>query len=373
MIRNFRVSLAAFCLVGICSGVTGADTPREIAKRVSPSVVLLVMEDASGQLIATASGFVVRKGIVATNMHAIQGASRAHAKLSNKETKHDIRGVVAFDPDHDLVLLAIDSVKAAPLPIGDSNKVAVGDTVYAVGNPHGLVGTFSSGMVSAVRKIDEDLLFQITAPISYGSSGGPVVDSKGEVVGIVVSTVEGGQNLNFVIPASYLISLLSSQGPAQPLDSSEIQKNASDAASDSWNKFVENKRKAAEQGNADAMVDLGMIYVRGQGVPQDYQEAANWFRKAAKKGNAVAMAMLGAMHSDGQGMPQDYRKAAGWYRKAAEKGSAFAMASLGSLYSLGHGVSQDYREAVKWYHQAAEKGVAHAMFMLGIAYHNGEG
>ena len=211
MKTNMRASgapLVALLLSFLTPAMALADTPREIAKRISPSVVLLVMEDASGQPLGMGSGFVVRDGIVATNMHVIEGAARGYAKLVEDKTKHDIRGIVASDAARDLVLLSVDGLKAKALGVGDSNAVAVGDAVYAVGNPRGLEGTFSAGIVSSVRKVGDDSLLQITAPISPGSSGGPVVNSKGEVIGVAVATFKGGQNLNFAIPSQYLTALI---------------------------------------------------------------------------------------------------------------------------------------------------------------------
>lgn len=211
MKTNMRASgapLVALLLGLLTPAIALADTPREIAKRVSPSVVLLVMEDASGQPLGMGSGFVVRDGIVATNMHVIEGAARGYAKLVDDKTKHDIRGIVASDAARDLVLLSVDELMANALGVGDSNAVDVGDEVYAVGNPRGLEGTFSAGIVSSVRKVGDDSLLQITSPISPGSSGGPVVNSKSEVIGVAVATFKGGQNLNFAIPSQYLSALI---------------------------------------------------------------------------------------------------------------------------------------------------------------------
>jgi len=204
------VFLASLCIAILMPTAALADTPRDIAKHVSPSVVLLVMEDGNGQPLAMGSGFVVREGVVATNLHVIEGAGRGYAKLADQKTKFDVRGVVASDPARDLVLLAVEGLKATPLTVGDSAKVAVGDEVYAMGNPRGLEGTFSAGIVSSIRKVGTDSLLQVTAPISPGSSGGPVVNSKGEVVGVAVATFKGGQNLNFAIPSQYLSAMIPS-------------------------------------------------------------------------------------------------------------------------------------------------------------------
>lgn len=103
------------------------------------------------------------------------------------------------------------------MPLGNSDIVQVGDSVFAVGNPQGLEGTFSQGIISSIRQIGTETLLQLTAPISPGSSGGPVLNSQGEVIGVSVATFRGGQNLNFAIPAKYLRELLTRSGSAVPL------------------------------------------------------------------------------------------------------------------------------------------------------------
>ena len=121
----------------------------------------------------------------------------------------------------DLVLLKINNANAPSLTLGDSSKVGIGDEIFAVGNPKGLEGTFSKGIISAIRKIEEDTLLQITAPISPGSSGGPILNTEGDVIGISVATFKGGQNLNFAIPTSYLSKLLSEVKPVKKLTTKE--------------------------------------------------------------------------------------------------------------------------------------------------------
>ena len=101
--------------------------------------------------------------------------------------------------------------------LGNSDLTQVGETVYAVGNPRGLEGTFSDGIISSIRLLDGDKLIQITAPISRGSSGGPVLNQKGEAIGVSVLSVIDGQNLNFAIPSNYLKSLLTKVGVVKPL------------------------------------------------------------------------------------------------------------------------------------------------------------
>lgn len=100
--------------------------------------------------------------------------------------------------------------------------------------------------------------------------------------------------------------------------------------------------------HATAQYNLGALYGRGLGVPQDYAQAAYWYRKAAEQGLAGAQFLLGNAYDKGEGVPQDYAQAAIWYRKAAEQGFPEAQSILGICYSLGKGVPQDFAEAYFW-------------------------
>ena len=193
-----------------------AETPEEIAEKALGSTVLLVLEDANGQPMSLGSGFFVREGEIASNLHVVEGASWGYAKVVGQKTKYDIEGVSGIDLERDLVLLKISAPETLPLSLGNSDSVQVGEPVYAVGNPQGLEGTFSQGIVSSIREVGSDKLLQITAPISPGSSGGPVLNSKGEVIGVSVATFRGGQNLNFAIPSNYLKTLVAEAGSAKP-------------------------------------------------------------------------------------------------------------------------------------------------------------
>ncbi len=132
-------------------------------------------------------------------------------------------------------------------------------------------------------------------------------------------------------------------------------------------------RKAAEQGDVNAQFNLAFMYFNGYGVPQDYGAAARWYRKAAEQGDVDAQYNLALMYEDGSGVPQDYGAAARWYRMAAEQGDADAQYNLALLYDNGTGVRQDYGEAARWYHRAAEQGHARAQNNLGVMYERGEG
>jgi len=194
-----------------------AQSAQSIAKTAFGSTVLLVMEDSNGQPLSFGSGFFVRDGEIASNLHVVEGAARGYAKIIGHKAKYNIDGITAVDAERDLVVLKISGARGVSLPLGNSENVQVGETVYAVGNPQGLEGTFSQGIVSSIREVESDKLLQITAPISPGSSGGPILNGKGEVVGVSVATYRGGQNLNFAIPSNYLKALIEKAGSAKPL------------------------------------------------------------------------------------------------------------------------------------------------------------
>jgi S1-C subfamily serine protease len=203
--RLVYISLVAFSASLSCLG----QSARDVARTAFKSVVLLEMNDSNGQPLSLGSGFFVSKGIIATNAHVIEGASSGTAKLIGSTHPVQILGVVSVDHHADLALLKVDST-APPLTLGPPAEPAVGENIYVVGNPLGLEGTFSDGIISGVRHVDADSVLQMTAPISPGSSGGPVMDGSGAVIGVSVATFQGGQNLNLAVPVSYLAKLLAS-------------------------------------------------------------------------------------------------------------------------------------------------------------------
>ncbi len=193
-----------------------AQTPQQIAKKAMDATVLLVMEDADGGALGFGSGFIVGKGLVATNLHVVEDTAKGYVKRLGQETKYNIEGITATDDDNDLAILMV-SLDVPALSLGDSDAVQVGEAVYAVGNPRGLDGTFSQGVISRIWEFNTFKRLQFTAPISPGSSGGPVLNEAGEVIGISVAIFRGGQNLNFAIPSNYLKALIVRSGIAKPI------------------------------------------------------------------------------------------------------------------------------------------------------------
>ena len=178
-------------------------TTQEIAKITLGSTVHLGVVDANGKSW-TGSGFVIRDDQIVTNYHVIDNMSIGGVKLVGKEDLYPIEATLAVEENRDLAIIKVVGIDVPALSLGDSDTVQIGDKVYVAGNPQGLEGSFSDGIISAIRGGSTDKFFQMTAPISQGSSGGPVVNEKGEVIGVSFATLHDGQNLNFAIPVNYL-------------------------------------------------------------------------------------------------------------------------------------------------------------------------
>jgi hypothetical protein len=200
--------MVALAIQSVCLG----QPARDIAQKAFKSVVLLEMNDAHGQPLSLGSGFFIADGIIATNAHVIEGAASGTAKLVGNDHKSQILGTIALDRHADLALLKVGSAAPA-LHLGSEVAPVVGDKVYVVGNPLGLEGTFSEGIISGIRPVGSDSILQMTAPISPGSSGGPVMDASGTVIGIAEATFGDGQNLNLAVPVAYLSKLWTGTSP----------------------------------------------------------------------------------------------------------------------------------------------------------------
>jgi hypothetical protein len=191
-----------FCIVSIAVAQSRILSPSEIYRQVVKSTVTIVTD--AGTL---GSGFYVAPNVIATNYHVVEGATKVKCVLTNTSTEVNVTGYVAVDKDADLILLKVTGTPKTPLKLAHGN-VATGQIIYAIGAPQGMEGTISDGIVSAVRTAKNLTFIQITAPISQGSSGGPVVNRVGEVVGISTLIHSGGQNLNFAVNYSHLQTLM---------------------------------------------------------------------------------------------------------------------------------------------------------------------
>lgn len=194
----------------------GQESLPELIKKVSPAVVTVAGFNAQGKIIRIGSGFFVdAQGHLITNLHVIKGVARAEVKLPKGEV-YPLTEMVAADDKADLVKLAVNLPGGSPSYLTvSSTRPEVGEHVVVLGSPLGLEHTVTDGMVSAIRTIkNRGEFLQISAPISPGSSGGPVVNMKGQVIGIATFQVRG-QNINFAVPGYRVLAL--KDGPPRAL------------------------------------------------------------------------------------------------------------------------------------------------------------
>ncbi|NOT59108.1 MAG: hypothetical protein HOP19_02665 [Acidobacteria bacterium] len=183
-------------------------SPAEILREQGQAVVIVEALDARGLVAGQGSGFIATPdGAVVTNLHVIQGAAQARVKLPNGDV-YKTDALVDFDDTKDLAVLKLKGFKLPAVTLGDSDKTEIGENIVVISSPEGLTNSLSTGVISGVRRTDSMRIFQITAPISEGSSGGALFDGNGNVVAIVTYVLRAGQNINFAVPINYVRGMI---------------------------------------------------------------------------------------------------------------------------------------------------------------------
>lgn len=205
MLKDFATKLLS--LIFVAAGVVAAQSARKdipaIAKAANGAIVTIIMAN-NDKPIAQGTGFLVSAdGLVLTNYHVIETGNVAIVKFPDG-TALPVDGVLASDKVRDLAVIKIHGKTFRTLPLGNSDRVQVGEEVVAIGNPLSLESTVSNGIISGVRTDKEagGKFLQVTVPFTHGSSGGPLFNMVGEVIGITTFVYEGAGNLNFAIPVN---------------------------------------------------------------------------------------------------------------------------------------------------------------------------
>lgn len=222
------VGVVLFVSTSVVAQGQSPKSPSEIARESLRSVVVIESLDDRGSVIGQGSGFIVSpNGAIVSNMHVVKGASLARIKLANGST-YNTSEVIDADDKKDIVVLKIKASQLPAVKLGDSDRTEIGESIVAISSPEGLANTISTGIVSGVRRLDTHRVFQITAPISHGSSGGALFDSAGDVVGIITYVFKSGQNINFAVPINYARGMITDeiktslallQPPSAPVES----------------------------------------------------------------------------------------------------------------------------------------------------------
>lgn len=193
------------------------DAGKQVYSAAEGSVFLVYLNNSSGATEALGSAFLIEPHVLVTNAHVADAGTPV---LAVGPVRLPLK-VLRVDRVHDLATMSVDAdLTSTPLVLS-SEQVKPGEEIFAIGNPEGLEKSISQGIVAGLRKRDGNDLIQITSPISHGSSGGPVLNSKGEVIGVAVAFLKDGQNLNFAVPSAYVKELLAAKEVASSVDPAE--------------------------------------------------------------------------------------------------------------------------------------------------------
>lgn len=207
-IVSFTLFLVSVTGVSAQSPELPALTPKQIAQRTLPSMVILVMNNGDNRPVTTGSGFFVTEDTIITNYHAVKNSVLGAFKIYGGDEVYSVIGTLGVDAKNDLALLKVKGVKGKPLKLNGTSQLSIGDDIFTISAPKGLEGTFSQGLISGLRKTSTKDLIQISAAISHGSSGGAILNSQAEVIAVAVGGIDEGQSLNFAVPIKYAQTLM---------------------------------------------------------------------------------------------------------------------------------------------------------------------
>jgi len=326
----------------LAAAVVAQDYLPELVKRIKPSSVAVETFDSKGNTVSRGSGFFIAPDRIVTNRHVIERSARVEIHLIDGK-KFVVKGVLAIDGEGDLAMLQVDVPRQFALPLPILRTVPQeGESIVVVGNPFGLEGSVSNGIVSAVREISGyGRIIQITAPISPGSSGSPVVNMSGQVIGIASLQAAEGQSLNFAIPSERILQLKVNELQTVSSLTAETQRS---------------KRSAAERYYSQGVAQLSR---------DDYARAIGFFERATELDSNYPEAWYQAGFSYGLlGRHQDALKAS---KQAARLRPDWAEAHVNigaSSYALGQ-----YKEAVDAYRNALRvEDTADTQYSLGLCF-----
>jgi len=344
-ITSLRAILILFVTCFPWTFCFGGEGLPAMIRRVEPSIVVLLTYNREGKSVGQGSGFFVnQEGDVITNYHVLKGATRAEVRMSDGSV-YSVDKIIAEDEQGDLIRVStnIPQNLVRPLPIHASFP-EVGERIIVMGTPLGLEKTVSDGIVSAIRDIPEfGKIIQVTAPISPGSSGSPVVSMNGEVIGVVSFFLMPGQNLNFAIPGDRIAKLTPGEG-----------------------KTLSEREDVKEE---ERLAVAGKFYSMGRGflLAGDYGRALPFFVEAARRNPGFAEAFFQIGYCLGK--LDRYSDAVGPYLEAIRiKPNDF---DTHNNLCVAYGMVRRYDEAMKACGEAIriKEDLSEAYNNLGWVYH----
>jgi tetratricopeptide (TPR) repeat protein len=370
--ENFQKTLLILFLLLFIVPLSYATVP-DIVLNQKKAVVTIYINDKEGKQIITGSGFIIdSNGIIATNYHVISKWLEAlenilFIKMENG-AYFPIEELLTSDEENDIAIFKVEGKELPTVKLATDYEPKQGEGVIVIGSPIGLETTVSDGIISNIR--GKGGLIQITAPISPGSSGSPIFNSKGEIIGVATFLIQGGQNLNFAIPVKYVATLLNeSKKPKKKikpaLEPAPTPETPATAPSPEPVDELE-KAKAELRKNPDSAVhhfNLGIAY----GNLDMYKEEIEAYKQAIriKPDYAEAHYNLGIVYGK-----LGKREAVESFKQAIRIKPDFAEAHLN--LGVAYGKLGMHKEAIEAYKQAIriKPDFAEAHRNLGVAYHD---
>ncbi len=204
--RELRPEEAPPVVQAPISPVLAPKSAEALFTELAPSTARITIYDVSGRPVGLGSGVVTGIGTVITSCHLATASGSLMVKVGGEQYSASVE---IADEEYDLCRLSVTGLTAPAVNIGTAETLKTGQKVYAIGAPQGLDLTISDGIVSGMRQLPQGRVIQTTAPISPGSSGGPLFDAFGRLVGIMTFQHKSGQNLNFAVPADWIANMRS--------------------------------------------------------------------------------------------------------------------------------------------------------------------
>lgn len=296
------ILLLFFCSQNIINTSAQLPTGEEIYSKISNAVVIIYTYDKNGKLLAQGSGVIINeKGLIYTNYHVFAGANKLIVKHKGKVV--DYEKIVGIDVQKDILILEFKENTFESIRIANSDLLKVGQKIYAIGSPLGFENTMTEGLVSGLRynKEEDKNYIQISAAISHGSSGGAVVNSNGELIGISTATIAKGQNLNFAIPVNDFLNAYQKSGVSQnQIDFADFfMRGINNSKNKNGDSAIINYEKAISLDPDNSKISIAHFNLaNAYGAKKNYEKALSNFKRVIelKRFMAHAYAKIGRVY-----------------------------------------------------------------------------
>jgi hypothetical protein len=344
-----------------------ADVSPDLVEKVRPATVMIYVLDRAGNVVAQGSGFFFKEyGHLITNYHVLGKATMAKVRTPDGR-EFNIKSVLAEDQSDDVIEALVDvSYGSVPYLNPAYSAPKAGEPIVVIGSPLGVDKVVSEGHVHAIMEVPKlGRCIVHSAHSFHGSSGSPVVNGQGEVVGIETAAIVGKPDVQFAIPVERFTGLNPNYREFQAVASAKTTVRGEVQGPNVQPETLQEDIEMADAGDPEAEVRLAARYEQGRELSKSCFDALSLYRKAANQGYLQAQYHIGLMYyNGGECMGQDLGEAAKWLKTAAERGLADAQRVYGKMCFNGEGVTRDRVTACMWMILASSRGSGEAKSLL---------